>query len=63
LDELVKWLSPLHYNVKHEESVEKHQQDTGTWLFEKEIYQKWEQSTRSGLWIHGIPGCGKTILA
>ncbi|KAF8539493.1 hypothetical protein BDD12DRAFT_924175 [Trichophaea hybrida] len=63
LDQLVKWLSPLHYNVKHEESVEKHQEDTGTWLFENKIYQEWEKSTQSVLWIHGIPGCGKTILA
>jgi predicted ATPase len=63
LDQLVKWLSPLHYNVKHEESVEKHQEDTGTWLFEKKIYKEWEDSTQSVLWIHGITGCGKTILA
>jgi len=62
LDQLVRWLAPLHYNVKHEQSVEKNQEDTGMWLFENDIYKRWESSP-SMLWIHGIPGCGKTILA
>ncbi|KAA8895957.1 hypothetical protein FN846DRAFT_967255 [Sphaerosporella brunnea] len=63
LSQLVRWLSPLHYNLKHEESVGKHQDGSGTWLFETQKYQDWEKSTSSKLWIHGIPGCGKTILA
>ncbi|KAF8537798.1 hypothetical protein BDD12DRAFT_743932, partial [Trichophaea hybrida] len=35
----------------------------GSWLFEKQIFQKWEASMSSRLWMHGIPGSGKTILA
>jgi hypothetical protein len=62
INQIAKWLSPLHYNTKHEMSVEKHD-DTGTWLFKQDIYQEWESSSPSKLWIHGIPGCGKTILA
>ncbi|KAF8250371.1 hypothetical protein K440DRAFT_510266, partial [Wilcoxina mikolae CBS 423.85] len=55
--------APLHYNIRHEESVEKRNENTGAWLFEKRIFQKWEASTSSRLWMHGIPGSGKTILA
>ena len=63
MDQLVRWLAPLHYNAKHEQSIEKHEEDTGTWLFEKDIYRDWESLSPSSLWIHGIPGSGKTILA
>ncbi|KAF8544144.1 hypothetical protein BDD12DRAFT_906719 [Trichophaea hybrida] len=56
-------LAPLYYNTKHEQAVEKHQEGTGTWLFKKDIYRDWESSSPSSLWIHGIPGSGKTILA
>ena len=59
----MRWLSPLHFNIKHEESVERIQHGSGLWLFDKGIYQRWEGSSPSSLWIHGIPGCGKTILA
>ncbi|KAF8248636.1 hypothetical protein K440DRAFT_642057 [Wilcoxina mikolae CBS 423.85] len=56
LDKLVKWLAPLHYNVKHEQSVETHHEDTGTWLFDNDLYRDWESVVPSRLWIHGIPG-------
>lgn len=59
----MKWLDPLPYNNKLEESFEKHKEGTGDWLFEKEIFRQWESSSPSVLWIHGIPGTGKTILA
>jgi hypothetical protein len=63
LSQLVKWLAPLHYNTKHEDSFEKHQEGTGVWLFDNHKFREWESSSPSILWIHGIPGCGKTILA
>ena len=36
---------------------------TTTWLFEEEPYQKWESGETSILWVHGLPGTGKTFLA
>ncbi|KAF8246567.1 hypothetical protein K440DRAFT_662004 [Wilcoxina mikolae CBS 423.85] len=36
LSQLVKWLAPLHYNTKHEDSFEKHQEGTGLWLFKND---------------------------
>lgn len=62
---LVGWLKPLEYNVKHEISSRQRQKDTGTWLFDDRLYRQWEEADEDGsqLWLHGIPGSGKTILA
>jgi hypothetical protein len=37
---------------------------TGRWLLEDRLFHKWkEESTSSILWLHGIPGSGKSKLA
>ena len=33
------------------------------WFLESEEYAKWQASPSSFIWLHGIPGCGKTILS
>jgi 4-alpha-glucanotransferase len=63
LDKLIRWLAPTQYSIKQEESLEKHQAGTGKWLFDHAKYRKWRESSTSALWVHGIAGCGKTILA
>ena len=35
---------------------------TGTWLTENADYVQWLETERSTLWLHGIPGAGKTVL-
>ncbi|CCX30135.1 hypothetical protein FPQ18DRAFT_315371 [Pyronema domesticum] len=53
INEVARWLSEFPFNTKHEESWEKHQDGTGNWLFEKEIYRQWGTSKPSAVWIHG----------
>ena len=36
---------------------------TTTWLFEGELYKQWETNEKPILWLHGLPGTGKTFLA
>lgn len=36
---------------------------TGTWLIQDERYKHWKRISHSSLWVHGIAGCGKTILS
>jgi hypothetical protein len=38
------------------------QPDTGLWLLESDLYKGWKANA-SSVWLHGIPGCGKTILS
>jgi len=36
---------------------------TGSWLFESEPFIRWVEASGSRLWLNGIPGSGKTVLA
>ncbi|KAL8751138.1 MAG: hypothetical protein Q9199_006626 [Rusavskia elegans] len=39
------------------------QPGTGLWLIESQEYRHWAQTENSKLWLQGIPGAGKTVLA
>jgi Cdc6-like AAA superfamily ATPase len=39
------------------------QEGTGLWLLQSRPFTKWHSQQNSFLWLHGIPGCGKTILS
>ncbi|KAL8902919.1 MAG: hypothetical protein Q9207_004287 [Kuettlingeria erythrocarpa] len=39
------------------------QPGTGLWLIDSQEYREWSQTHRARLWLYGIPGAGKTILA
>ena len=36
---------------------------TGLWLIESPEFKIWLESKNAGLWLYGIPGAGKTVLA
>ena len=46
-----------------ETSVSRRFHLTGVWLTEGEQFQRWLNVPRSRLWLAGIPGAGKTVLA
>ena len=51
------------YWDRHANSQQKRYQDSGSWLIENIAYKRWKANSRfSCLWLHGIPGCGKTVL-
>lgn len=57
------WLSGYNYRQYHESSYKEVVPNTCQWIFSKTEYQEWQRSSVSSiLWIHGIPGCGKTKL-
>jgi hypothetical protein len=37
--------------------------DTGRWFLESDRYDSFKRSSNTNLWLRGIPGCGKTVLA
>ena len=39
------------------------QPGTGLWLIQSQEYLHWAQTDNSKLWLQGIPGAGKTVLA
>ncbi|KAJ5641187.1 hypothetical protein N7490_005187 [Penicillium lividum] len=57
-----KWLSPSDTSTNLNEALKKRQDGTGVWFVESETFQEWIVGKRQHLWLHGIPGCGKTVL-
>lgn len=61
-----KWLSPSEYAAessdynKHLRSYCPH---TGEWLRQSSSYLAWHHETKSALWVNGIPGSGKSVVA
>jgi hypothetical protein len=58
------WLQPSNSANNLRKLRETRTVDTCTWLLSKEPYTSWTNSTKSNiLWLHGIPGGGKSVLA
>jgi Cdc6-like AAA superfamily ATPase len=61
--EIEKWLSPPDPSTNYNEALKQRQEGTGLWLLHTPAYINWKIEQPSALWLHGIPGCGKTILS
>ena len=60
---LLLWLSSDNYREHHGSIYKDVVPGTAQWVFFKSQYQEWQTSSAcSILWLHGIPGCGKTKL-
>lgn len=61
---LLDWLSPLQsLEGKLDTAIQKRDSNTVKWFFVHKSYTDWTRREGSLLWLHGIPGSGKTILA
>ncbi|KAJ5385402.1 hypothetical protein N7517_003313 [Penicillium concentricum] len=64
---ITKWLKPTEYDLERSEYSRHHLSHlagTGKWFTSTTIYQQWHQGDENGLlWIKGIPGSGKSVLA
>jgi ankyrin repeat protein len=60
---ILDWLSKTRYLDHHRSQRNLRSPGTGTWLLNHAEYISWHsKSLSSTLLVHGIPGCGKTIL-
>ncbi|KAK2685838.1 hypothetical protein QWA68_015853 [Fusarium oxysporum] len=61
--EILQWLSKEPYRKHHQLVREGVVEGTGQWLLSDPVYLQWkEESASSILWLHGIPGSGKSKL-
>jgi ankyrin repeat protein len=61
---ILSWLSATRYLEHHDEQRKLRAPGTGTWLLRHAEYVSWQQESSSSILIvHGISGCGKTILS
>ena len=70
--DLIQWLAPITYDCYHfeqdlEDARSVRHPGTCKWIEPNPLYQSWKSSKlgsdSSVLWIHAIPGAGKTVLA
>ncbi|KAH0538447.1 hypothetical protein FGG08_004945 [Glutinoglossum americanum] len=61
--EILTWVSDIPYESNHYTARRERTGGTGEWLLRHERYREWRKSSASTiLWLHGIPGAGKTKL-
>ncbi|KAL5047116.1 nucleoside phosphorylase domain-containing protein [Aspergillus fruticulosus] len=63
LDKIKKWLAAPDPSTNLNEAQKKHHEGTGSWFLESELFGQWKSGERQHLWLHGNPGCGKTVLS
>ncbi|KAL6702197.1 ankyrin repeat-containing domain protein [Trichoderma pleuroticola] len=69
-NDIVKWLTthpnqiPVKFSHYQRNLLAQISQNTGEWLLEDENFLNWKESRSPSqiLWMHGIPGSGKTML-
>jgi Cdc6-like AAA superfamily ATPase len=61
--EIRDWLSAPEPFIDYENALEKRHEGTGLWFTGGQAFADWKKQPNSILWLHGIPGCGKTVLS
>ena len=62
-DQIFKWFFAPDPAPNHYQASEKRAAATGKWFIDSTTYIEWKVEPHSVCWLHGILGCGKTILA
>ncbi|KAF9631109.1 hypothetical protein BFW01_g1971 [Lasiodiplodia theobromae] len=60
---LKEWLEPPDTSAAYMNARELRQAGTCHWFLTSEPFRKWKEKQIPLIWIHGIPGSGKTILS
>ncbi|KAJ6572396.1 ankyrin repeat-containing domain protein, partial [Mycena vulgaris] len=61
---LREWLNAADVGRNQKAAEDRHHPGTGKWFLEgTPEFQQWKYSLHSFLWLHGISGCGKTMLS
>ncbi|KAH8686369.1 hypothetical protein BGZ61DRAFT_454381 [Ilyonectria robusta] len=60
--EVYKWLGDINTSPIHHRACSQYESGTGDWVLRSDDWKSWISGQKRSLWIHGIPGAGKTIL-
>lgn len=63
LSEVRRWLSPPDPSTNRNAATAKRHEGTGIWFFTSPVFVEWKSGLRRHLWLHGLAGCGKTVLS
>lgn len=59
---IIDWLASLVSDAAADTHVRLKAQSTGDWFLEGSEFKHWIDSPHSILWLHGIPGAGKSVM-
>lgn len=57
-----KWLAAPHVTANQMQKQSERQNDTVIWLLRLPSFEQWLPGPNTLLWLHGIPGSGKSVL-
>lgn len=63
LNEICSWLESTNPSSNHNAAWALREKDTGLWMLGTQEWVDWVNGRTRFLWLHGIPGAGKTVLA
>jgi hypothetical protein len=52
--QIIDWLSPINFFLRHADISRGRQKDTGGWLLEDSRFKRWESGSERTLWCRGI---------
>lgn len=62
--QILEAIPSVDTELKHKKLQSLRYPGTGSWIFEDGTFREWRNSAQSSMMCcHGIPGCGKTVLA
>jgi hypothetical protein len=62
-DRVFQWLSPSIRFTNHFIALQQRHAGTGQWFIEGKAFTSFIDRKTPCLWLHGIPGCGRTVLS
>jgi hypothetical protein len=60
--QVLQWIKVTDPSSNHNAARKKHQPTTGEWFLQSKQFVAWLEGRIPSVWVHGIPGAGKTIL-
>lgn len=60
---VIQWLSAPDPSINYNKALQQRHKGSGLWLLQSKAFVEWKARSNSFLWLHGISGCGKTILS
>ncbi|GAQ39412.1 hypothetical protein ANI_1_1768064 [Aspergillus niger] len=59
---ILEWLSQYDFSKAQNDNQYHRSPGTGDWLLKSKEYVRWKDCPGSILWLHGVAGCGKSVM-
>lgn len=62
-DKILDWLSGPDSSINFKNAKSKREPGTCSWLIDSNSFKSWVETEKQVMWLHGLPGTGKTVLS